>query len=186
MPGKYYLYIPFDTERVTQLYDNGRQWRENRLAYRLDNPDRKTPALIRHGIHKISEKIHELPDEYTLYILAHCNKTIISNTNNIFSRERETLSPAALASRLMADGLPKNIVNLKIFACNSGVSAENARHSFGKLLYYALVTRGYDNLCLSGYRSPLKAATVDPATGHKRTATDARPSTVRVQWPPRF
>ena len=183
MPGKYYIYIPFDTKNVTQLQDAALKWRENRLTYRNDSPDGKTPNLIRHGIHKIPEKIRESPDQYTLYILAHCNTTTISNINYVWVRERETLSPSGLANRLIQDGLPKNIINLKMYACNSGVVAGNARHSFGELLYHALITRGYDSLRLSAYRAPLMAATVNPETGNKRTETGARPSTVRVQWP---
>jgi hypothetical protein len=183
MPGKYYIYIPFDTGIETQLEDAARQWRENRLSYRLDNPDRKTPNLIIHGRERISGRIHESPDQYTLYVLAHCNRTVISNTNNIFGTGRETLSPSGLANRMIRDGLPGNITNLKMYACNSGVAAENARHSFGELLYHALLTRGYDSLRLSAYRTPLRAATVDPGTGHKRTETGNRPSAVRIQWP---
>lgn len=183
MPGKYYIYIPFDTRTVTQLEDAARQWRENRLSYKFDNPDRKTPNLIRHGRERISDKIHESPDQYTLYVLAHCNRTVISNTNNIFGSSRETLSPSGLANRMIRDGLPKSIINLKMYACNSGVAAANAKHSFGELLYHALITRGYDSLRPSAYLTPLRAATVDPKTGHKRTATGIRPSTVRVQWP---
>ena len=186
MPGQYYIYIPFVTSDVTQLLDSARGWIENRLIFQNDRRDRKTPGLIRHGVNRISEKIHESPGEYTLYILAHCNKTSISNTNNVFLDKRETLSPGALATRLVADGLPKDIVNLKMFACNSGVAPDGKSHSFGELLYYALVTRGYENFRLSAYRTPLKAETVDSATGHKRTQTGARPSTVRSQWPRRY
>lgn len=186
MPGQYYIYIPFNTMEVTQLRDSAVTWTRNRQIFTNDAPDRKTPRLIRHGFHRISEKIHESPEEYTLYILAHCNKTSISNTNNIFLDKRETLSPAALATQLVSDGLPKNIVNLKLFACNGGVAPAGKSHSFGELLYHALITRGYDNVRLGAYRTPLKAATVDPGTGHKQTVSGARPSTVRSQWPVRY
>ncbi|EQM95134.1 hypothetical protein OFAG_02297 [Oxalobacter formigenes HOxBLS] len=112
MPGKYYIYIPFDTKNVTQLQDAALKWRENRLTYRNDSPDGKTPNLIRHGIHKIPEKIRESPDQYTLYILAHCNTTTISNINYVWVRERETLSFSKYPSPLKT---PKNPASIPVW-----------------------------------------------------------------------
>jgi hypothetical protein len=182
MPGKYYVYIPFDTKVVDELWGLAAAWRGNRESFLLGGVDRKTPNIIKFNSGRLSQ-IPEAPDDYTLYILAHCNKTYVTNTNNPFLIGRETLSPAVLANRLAGDGLLRNIKHLKLFACNSGVAADGAKHSFGKLLFHALITRGFDGLQLSAYTTPLMGATVDRTTRHKRAGDGSRPSTHRIRYP---
>ncbi|EXF94065.1 hypothetical protein HK44_003605 [Pseudomonas fluorescens HK44] len=128
------------------------------------------------------------PDEYTLYIMGHCNigRKYISNIN-MFIGGRVELSAQELTFRMQEDGLPRNIKNVKLFACNGGAIdpsvTGSALDSYGARLYWSLTTRGFDNVKLTAYTVPLMAATVDLRTGHKRAFDGSLPSTHRRQWP---
>lgn len=100
---------------------------------------------------------------------------------------RIELTAQDLSNRMLEDGLPRNIANIKLFACLAGAvapaDAGKVLESFGARFYFSLVTRGVDTVRVTAYTVPLTAATVNPMTGHKRTMVGDRPSAHSKSWP---
>ncbi|MDH5179550.1 MAG: hypothetical protein OEZ39_11950 [Gammaproteobacteria bacterium] len=192
MPGQYYIYIPYaDGESNSQLAEAAKEWRRN-ASQHFQSPSsrRKIPKILVHGTGSpLSELRNSDPECYTVYIMAHCNigrKTI--NNINIFARERIEITAPILATRMISDGLPKNVKNLKLFACHGGTPQNTEKYtaldSFVARLYFSLVSRGVEKVILSAYTEALTAATVASiGDGHKRTQSGDRPSSHRRQWP---
>lgn len=194
MPGQYYIYIPFSAaESNRQLVTAAGSWRENMGSYMTstNKPEkRKAPKILERqiGIQALSGLQQLNPDEYTLYVMGHCNigRKYLSNIN-MFVRERVEITAQELSLRMIEDGLPRNIKNLKLFACNGGAIdpaiTGSALDSYGARLYWSLITRGIDKVELTAYTIPLVAATVDISTGHKRAMGGSRPSENSRRWP---
>jgi hypothetical protein len=193
MPGQYYVFIPFaSNEDNDELLGGAKTWRTNFAAFSEglhSSVRRKIPKILSYtpGVPTLAGLDALDPDEYTLYVMGHCNigRRTISNMAMMFVRERIDISSTELANRLLASGMPRNIKNLKLYACYGGANngaVGTVLDSFGARLYYALVTRGVERVTLTAYTQPLKA-TVDPGTGHKKTSSDDLPSRHRRQWP---
>lgn len=194
MPKQYYIYIPFsDIESNGQLLEAAKSWRINMGNYSmgLSSADtRKIPKILERkaGIATLSVLQGLSPDDYALYIMGHCNigRKHLSNIN-MFVRERVEISAQDLSWRMIEDGLPRDVKNLKLFACNGGAIDPNVTgstlDSFGARLYWSLVTRGISKAELTAYTVPLIAATVDVSTGHKRAMDGSRPSAHSRRWP---
>lgn len=179
MPGQYYVYIPFARGEDGDLYDATQSWRRQ-MSYGWGG--RKLPRKLQHGqgAMPLATLPHD-PATYTLYVIGHGSpvRRTLANTRYVGVKGRRLIEPAALASQMQRDGLPKNIVNLKLWACYGGVR-------MGRYFYHALITRGFERVKLSAYTLPLLAS--PGGDGHKRameleTKDVVRPSSVRVQWP---
>jgi hypothetical protein len=182
MPGQYYLYIPFtDQECNEQLIENAREWRKNIAEHsRYQAADaRKIPTIVECGSAELTKLRSLNPDDYTLYIMAHCNsgKDRINNIN-MFTAERKMLSAVDLVRRLADDGLPEDIKHLKLYACNGG-SPKGYELPFAFGLAFALKDAGFYQVIVTGYVSPLKAIAIRTALPvHKLTNLDKPASSV--------
>jgi hypothetical protein len=148
---------------------------------------RKVPTiLVREPGKKVLADLVKLePTEYTLYVMAHCNsgRNTVFNIQGVYDPDRTTLTEVQLVTRLVEDGLPQNVMNLKLYSCFGG-SPSDTEAAFGEKLYRELVRRNFYLVKLTAYQRALKAATASMDTGHKRTEHDARPSSVARTWGP--
>jgi hypothetical protein len=199
MPGKYYIYIPFasnDTGGNAELVKAAEEWGSKRIKYNslqdpasheVTNLKRKVPTvLVRGSKAKVLSVLEDLnPNQYTLYIMAHCNegRDTVFNIQGVYDQDRTTLTATQLVQRLIEDGLPFNVMNLKLFACLGGTPSDKDV-AFGEKLYQQLVGRGLFFMKLTAYQEALIATTVNPQTGHKQTKSKKQPSTVKKTWGP--
>jgi hypothetical protein len=200
MPGKYYIYIPFastDKGGNKDLVEAAGSWQTERRKHNglqdpqtkdeRENLKRKVPTLLVRGEKPsvLAQLASEDPTRYTLYIMAHCNagRNTVFNIQGVYDPDRTTLTEVQLVQRLVEDGIPFNVMNLKLFACLGGQPSETEA-AFGEKLYKELLSRGFYCVKLTAYKEALKAATVDAVTGHKRTQSGRRPSSVKQTWGP--
>lgn len=151
---------------------------------------RKTPTVcVRDGHTKVLADLAAVePGNYTLYIMAHClaGRHTVFNIQGVYDVSRTNLTPQALVSRLVEDGLPFNALNVKLFSCYGGAAGRDGEESYASKLHTELRTRGYWFVTVTAYTQPLQAASADPDTGHKRISGGARPSLHSVKIYPRF
>ncbi len=144
MPGQYYIYIPFsEEENNSELLKAANGWEYNMRqihasrAYINGAPfsSRKIPKIHNTGTTKPLSVLTKLdPDEYTLYVFGHSNAGVnkIFNIQGTQNPDRVELSAGQLATRLIGDGMPSNIKNLKIYACR-GAQPGLAKRESGQL-----------------------------------------------------
>jgi hypothetical protein len=200
MPGKYYIYIPFaGTDKCgnDELVKEAETWGANRRTYNTTQPSetkderenlkRKVPIVLVRGAEPtvLARLANENPWSYTLYVMAHCNagRNTVFNIKGVHDQHRTTLTEVQLVQRLVEDGIPFNVMNLKLFACFGGKPSDTEA-AFGEKLYRELCRRGFYCVKLTAYKEPLVAATVSTKTGHKQTESGKRPSSVKKTWGP--
>lgn len=193
MPGQVYIYIPFsNSENNQQLVASVESWRREMRVYASQmfgadavNAKRKTPVILVHGNGKPLLQLNSLqPDQYTLYVVAHCNlgKNCIWNIN-MFVKERVEIYADELVQRMHDDGLPRNIVNLKLYACRGGLRGDDDSKSFAERLANVMRESIYTDVVVTAYKEPLRAAAVTAqSNGHKLTESGARSSSVSVKF----
>ena len=105
----------------------------------------------------------------------------------MYVKERVEIFADELVQRMHDDGLPRNIVNLKLYACRGGKegadSYGNPTKSFAQRLASCMRSVGYTDISLTAYTEPLIASAVKASSqGHKQTEKSARSSTVAKKF----
>jgi hypothetical protein len=103
-------------------------------------------------------KILEHDNDATLYVIAHGSPQAVGTHD-----DRVVLTAELLAGRLIADGLPRNIKQIKLYICKSGV--EDSGFLFARDLCKALCHEHCgDQLIVDGY---LGNVSPDPSGQHR-------------------
>lgn len=82
-----------------------------------------------------------------LYIVAHGNPWLIGQ----FQDSGPTLSAFELANVMIKKKLPKDFVDIRILACNSGINASKNSGSFAQRFKECMTEYGYKKLKVTGY-----------------------------------
>lgn len=158
-----YIYLPVDTQELRTF---AAEWNQGRIAkgkaaYHVircrHTGFAKAFRRINHGA------LRNVPAGRKLYILAHGQIRV--NTRGAVSvgatRDggggRKSYSPDQLAAHLEAEGLTKQIRDVRLFNCQAGVERENGP-AFGELFFDAMQARGYAQVEVSAYLGNLVSA----------------------------
>lgn len=173
MPG--YIYLPVPTQ---EMLDFARDWTEGQRA------KGKTPytvvhnryvsglmkGLMRHTGHGVLRNIAATDK---LYILAHGAATgskriggwrgmhFDAGTNDWEGGTLKGYTADQMARALEGEGLIKSFVDLRVFACGSGLvppPKSGETQSFAERLRTALRGRGYNHVAVTGYLGSVKPA----------------------------
>ncbi|EPD6562896.1 hypothetical protein ACSC77_004055 [Escherichia coli] len=82
-----------------------------------------------------------------LYIVAHGNPWVIAQNQT----SESTLSAFELAKLMVAKRLPKNFIDIRILACDSGINASKYSCSFAQRFKERMSELGYNKLEVTGY-----------------------------------
>ncbi len=157
------IFIPF-TRKEIELESPGRRLTETALAWHesmenFNNQNRfaysyKIPGIKIYPGNLALESVD--PATYTIYILAHCIKELcqIKSTNNPYQGPEGRLTPEQTAARLVESKLPKDVMHIKVHACNSGVGTDGVK-PFAAMLYVELRKKGFKFVQVTGYTVPV-------------------------------
>lgn len=193
-----YIFIPFEEEVASRkglnnkeksLKELARLWRENAATQFASPEDRKQgkiPQIIYYNPNNtqmLSSLENKNPDDYKIYIFAHGQyyDNSITNSRTMGNVGVEKITPKVISERLAKSGLPKNIKNLNLFLCNSGV-VNSAGTSIAQKVSQELSQLNFDEVSVKGYYQPLRPDLKDK---HKQyynpeTKETGRPSSVSV------
>lgn len=105
----------------------------------------KSPEIIKYQDGKLRILQTMKPEEYVLYIVGHCapgSETIRENQS--FGGSPDKLTATKLLERMKTDGLPTNIINIKLLSCFGATTHffdEKTQKSFSDLFWKEI--RGY-------------------------------------------
>lgn len=148
---------------------------------------RKIPIISVHGS-DVSKLANILPAD-TLYVLGHCSagSDAISNNND------EKLLAKPLIQQMIADGVPQNIKEIKLWNCEGGKGTFFDDTCFGSLFYEeSRKNTNFPSARITAYKSSLKTIN---KFGRKRgikeegmffwaKEIEVRASSEAVHWPP--
>lgn len=166
-----YIYLPFATEEAREMarvWSSGREKKRKEAYEVIERPKGLTPAFLRRLSLRVLARVGATDK---LYILAHgasrtsgFNQPAVQIGMDIGAVKKENaLSPTweggvwkgfeahKLAEHLEAEGLTRNILDVRVFACGTGISSDTVPVAYAKLLREALRRRGYRNVTVSGY-----------------------------------
>jgi hypothetical protein len=119
--SKTYIFIPVDKNSLAPKDVEDLSSRAHDLSHIKKH---RRPKIIWADDKQASKMLRSLTDEDRLYISAHGNAESIGTEGNAVE-----LSPAQLANLLETNGVPKDITDIRVFACHSAESSNPDQES---------------------------------------------------------
>jgi hypothetical protein len=164
------IYLPVATGESRSLaatWNSGRQKKNKPVCTVIECPDQRMRKMLRRLTNRLLSGVGA---NDKLYILAHglsasggLNQPAVQIGMDRGSEKKSLwpeiwaggvwkgYTPKALAAHLEAEGLTKQIVDVRVFACGTGVAQLAALPSFAQQLKNELVQRGYLQVLVTGY-----------------------------------
>jgi hypothetical protein len=178
-----YIFLPVPTQEMLKFAEN---WREGQIA------NGKTPNPILHNYESGWRKgfmrgvglgvLRNVVATDTVYVLAHGaakgsrkigasrggEKNLVRGVEEWTGGELKGYTPEALASVIQKEGLLSSFVDLRVFACGSGLIPDGESRAYAEGLCEALAALGYALIQVTGYAGSVRSSYAnrrDGATG---------------------